>query len=76
MKNVPAGKRSLDFNAFDTSGIDGLYIGDTRIAEGSRIMLDKLYENCGTNLFVDVTVRDRAGNVSPLATIVPLPPQA
>ncbi len=75
VKNVPAEKRSLDFNAYDVSGIDGLYVGDTRIAESGRIMLDKLYEKCGTNLFADVTVRDRAGNVSPLATIVPLPPR-
>ena len=75
MKNVPADKRSLDFNAYDVSGIDGLYIGDTKIADGGRIMLDKLYEKCGSKLFADIDVRDRAGNVTPLATIVPLPPR-
>ena len=75
VKNVPADKRSLDFNAYDVSGIDGLYIGDTKIAESGRIMLNKLYEKCGSKLFADINVRDRAGNVTPLATIVPLPPR-
>jgi hypothetical protein len=74
VKNVPAEKRSLDFNAYDVSGIDGLYIGDTKIAESGRIMLDKLYEKSGSKLFADINVRDRAGNVTPMASIIPLPP--
>ena len=75
MKNVPAEKRSLDFHAYDASGIDGLYIGDRRIADGDRIQLDKLYEACGPSFFADIRIRDRAGNLSPMATIVPLPPR-
>jgi hypothetical protein len=38
-------------------------------------MLDKLYEHSGGRFFADVTVRDRAGNVTPLAAIIPLPPR-
>ena len=75
VKNVPADKRSLDFNAYDVSGIDGLYIGDTKIADGGRIMLDKLYEKCDSKFFADVRIRDRAGNTTPMASIIPLPPQ-
>ncbi|MBQ6924541.1 MAG: hypothetical protein IJQ73_07865, partial [Kiritimatiellae bacterium] len=75
MKNVPAEKRSIDFHAYDASGIDGLYIGDRRIADGDRIQLDKLYEACGPSFFADIRIRDRAGNLSPMATIVPLPPR-
>ena len=75
VKHIPIAKRSLDFNAYDVSGIDGLYIDDTKISEGGRIMLDKLYEQCGTNFFADIRVRDRAGNITPMATIIPLPPR-
>ena len=75
VKNVPAEKRSLDFNAYDVSGIDGLYIGDTRISDAGRIMLDKLYEQCGSKFFAEIRVRDRAGNTTPMASIIPLPPR-
>ncbi len=74
-KNVPIAKRSLDFNAYDVSGIDGLYIGDTKISDAGRIMLDKLYEKCGSSFFADIRIRDRAGNITPMASIIPLPPQ-
>ena len=75
VKNVPAAKRSLDFNAYDVSGIDGLYIGDTKISDAGRIMLDKLYEKCGPSFFADIRIRDRAGNITPMASIIPMPPQ-
>ena len=74
VRSVPAAKRSLDFNAYDVSGIDGLYVGDTKIAEGSRIILEKLYEKCGSKFFADIRIRDRAGNTAPMAAIIPLPP--
>ena len=74
MKNVPAAKRSLDFNAYDASGIDGLYVGDTKISDAGRIMLDQLYEKCGSKFFAEIRIRDRAGNLTPMASIIPLPP--
>ena len=74
VKNVPVAKRSLDFNAYDVSGIDGLYIGDAKIAEGGRILFEKLHETCGSKFFADIRIRDRAGNTTPMASIIPLPP--
>ncbi len=75
MKDVPNLKRTIDFNAYDASGIDGIYIGDEKIVDGWRISYERLYERRGDSAFVSLRIRDRAGTSTGTPIIVPLPPR-
>ena len=75
MRNIPNLKRTIDFNAYDASGIDGVYSGDKKLSGDWHLTLEQLYETCGKDFFADITVRDRAGNRATQPVVVPLPPR-
>ena len=74
-RDIPDTKKNINFNAYDISGIDGLYSDGEKLTGWWSVTPNRLYEIAGDKMFAKLKLRDKAGNETPVPIIVPLPPR-
>lgn len=73
MKDIQNINRSLSFNAYDASGIDGIFMRGAKILDGWEFTPKMLYEKSDGSIFPEIKLGDRAGNMTK-GLLIPLPP--